>query len=116
MEREEIEKKLLETVDKIESHIERYEKDLEELNVKINRLADDLDDTWSALRNAFIAIITMFVIMTVTWFFPFQVGAYGYLSVDDVRRKLIALSVEALVFGIIMLLVLGTVLTRRFRR
>ncbi|KAF2962163.1 hypothetical protein [Fervidobacterium sp. 2310opik-2] len=116
MEREEIERKLLETIDKIESHVERYEKDLEELNVKINRLTDDLDDTWSAFRNAFITIVTMFIIMTITWFFPFQVGAYGYLSVDDVRRKLIALSVEALVFGVIMLLMLGTVLTRRFRR
>ncbi|MGC8819965.1 MAG: hypothetical protein ACP5PP_02485 [Fervidobacterium sp.] len=116
MEREELEKKLLETIDRIETHLERYERDMEAINVKIDLLTNDLYDAWNTLRNIFITVVFMFTIMAVTWFFPFQARAYGYLSVDDVRRKLIALSVEFLIFGIILLFELGIAFSRRFRR
>ncbi|MCX7653687.1 MAG: hypothetical protein N2Z58_03285 [Fervidobacterium sp.] len=116
MEKEELEKKLFESLEKLDEHIERYERDIQELNFKIERLRNDIDDTWSTLRTAFITMVVIFAIMAITWFFPFQVRAYGYLSPDDVRRKLIALSVEALFFGIIMLFVLSAAFLRRFRK
>lgn len=116
MEREEIEKKLIDSIQKLDEHIERYEKEIQDVNLKIEQLRNDIDDTWSTLRTAFITIILMFTIMAITWFFPFQARAYGYLSPDDVRRKLIALSVEALLFGMILLFVLSSAFLRRFRR
>lgn len=116
MEHDELEKKLIDSVERLDEHIERYEKEIQQVNVKIEQLRNDLDDTWSTLRTAFITIILMFIIMAITWFFPFQARAYGYLSQDDVRRKLIALSVEALLFGMILLFVLSSAFLRRFRR
>lgn len=116
MEREEIEKKLLESIGKFEEHIERYEKEIEQLNNKLERFESELDDTWNTFRTIFLTLVIMFVIAAITWFFPFQARAYGYLSTDDVQRKLVALSVEVLLFGILILLMLGLALSRRFRR
>ncbi|MGQ9855840.1 MAG: hypothetical protein ACUVQF_03830 [Fervidobacterium sp.] len=116
MEREEIEKKLLESINKLEEHIERYEKDIQQLNNKIDSLESELDDAWNTFRTIFLTLVVMFVIAAITWFFPFQARAYGYLSTDDVQRKLVALSVEGLLFGILILLMIGSALSRRFRR
>lgn len=116
MKDEELEKKLIDSIQRLDEHIEKYEKEIQEVNLKIEQLKNDLDDTWSTLRTAFIVIVLMFIIMAITWFFPFQVRAYGYLSQDDVRRKLVALSVEALFFGMILLFVLSPAFLRRFKR
>jgi len=115
MEREELEKKLLSSIEKLESHIERYERDLESINAKIQRLENALDDAWNTLRTTFVVFIVMFLIMAITWFFPFQAARYVYLGDDDVRRKLIAISVEAVAFGFIIILMLSSALSRRFK-
>jgi|YelNatsi2bottle7_1022547.scaffolds.fasta_scaffold00147_6 uncharacterized membrane protein YraQ (UPF0718 family) len=115
MEREELEKKLIDSIEKLDNHIERYEKDLESINLKFERLQNELNDAWNALKTTLLVFIIAFAIMAITWFFPFQAARYAYLGDDDVRRKLIALSVEAFVFGFIIILMLVSALSRRFR-
>lgn len=113
VEMKEIEEKLLNAVEKLESHIEQYDKDVVKISSQIDKLRSDFDDLWSTLHTSWILLIVMFAVMAITWFFPFQAATYGYLSPDDVRRKTISLSVEALIFGIIMFFVLASTFSRR---
>ncbi|HOS51522.1 MAG TPA: hypothetical protein PLM21_01305 [Fervidobacterium sp.] len=108
MEIKEIEEKLLSAVEKLESHIEQYDKDVAKINSQIEKLRSDFDDLWSTLHTAWIVLIVMFVAIAITWFFPFQAATYGYLSPDDIRRKTVFVSVEALIFGIALLFVLAS--------
>ncbi|HCI29313.1 MAG TPA: hypothetical protein PKI14_02180 [Fervidobacterium sp.] len=113
---QELEEKLLEAVEKLELHLGQYEKDIVSTNSKIEKLRSDLDELWSTLRTSLILSIVMFIVVAITWFFPFQVGTYGYLSPDDVRRKTIAISIEALVFGILFLFALASTFLGRSRK
>uniref|UniRef100_A0A7V4NGN3 Uncharacterized protein n=1 Tax=Fervidobacterium pennivorans TaxID=93466 RepID=A0A7V4NGN3_FERPE len=115
MEREELEKKLLESIEKLEEHLKRYEDDVENINLRLQRLQEELDNTWNNLRTMVIIFTIVFVVMAVTWFFPFQAAAYRYLSIDDIQRKIVALSVEALFFGLIFIMMLWSTISRRFR-
>ncbi|ODN31256.1 bZIP transcription factor [Fervidobacterium thailandense] len=110
------ENELQSRIEELEKSIEFLKKENEELKIKIETLESDLDDTWSILRTSFITLVLAFVIITITWFFPFQVRAYGYLSMDDVRRKAIAISVEILIFGFLLLFSIAPAFWRRFRR
>lgn len=103
-------------IEELESYIELLKRENEELKFKIETLENDLDDTWSILRTSFITMVFAFVIVAITWFFPFQARAYGYLSMDDVRRKAIAISVEILIFGFLLLFSIAPAFWRRFRR
>ncbi|MFN3691921.1 MAG: hypothetical protein ACK4R7_03415 [Fervidobacterium sp.] len=116
MSQEELERKLLTLVQKIDDHIERYENEIEEVRRKLEKVTYELEDTWSILRTTFVVSIIMFLIMAITWFFPFQVRSYGYLTMDDVRRKVIAISLEALIFGLIIIFSIYSALYRRFRK
>lgn len=116
MSHEELEKKLLNTIQKIDDHIERYKNEIEEVRRKLENITYELEDTWSVLRTTFVVSVIMFLIIAVTWFFPFQVRSYGYLTMDDVRRKVIAISVEALIFGLIIIFSIYSALYRRFRK
>ncbi|MGC9772457.1 hypothetical protein [Fervidobacterium islandicum] len=115
MEKEELERKLLESLEKLEEHLKRYEEDLENINARFQRLQEELDDAWSSIRTMAIFITIVFVVMAITWFFPFQAAAYRYLSIDDIQRKIVALSVETLVFGLVFMVMLWSTLSRRFR-
>lgn len=116
---EELEKKLLDTVQniqKINDYVQKYEKDIEKLRIELENLNYRLEDTLAALRSLFIVILIMFVIISITWFFPFQVENYGYLTMEDVRRKIVAISVEILIFGFIVLFSVYLAISRRFRK
>ncbi|AFG34208.1 hypothetical protein QQE94_00210 [Fervidobacterium pennivorans subsp. shakshaketiis] len=115
MEKEEIEKKLIESIEKLEEHLKRYEEDVENINLRLQRLQEELDDAWNNLRIIVIVTTVVFVVMAVTWFFPFQAATYRYLSIDDIQRKIVALSVEALFFGLLFIVMLWSILSRRFR-
>ncbi|AMW31923.1 hypothetical protein SAMN04488510_11324 [Fervidobacterium changbaicum] len=115
MEKEELERKLLESLEKLEEHLKRYEEDLENINARFQRLQEELDDAWSSIRTMAIFVTIVFVVMAITWFFPFQAAAYHYLSIDDIQRKIVALSVETLVFGLVFMVMLWSALSRRFR-
>lgn len=115
MEREEIEKKLIESIEKLEEHLKKYEEDVRNINNRIQHLQEELDNVWNNLRTMVIVLTVVFVVMAVTWFFPFQAAAYRYLSIDDIQRKIVALSVEALFFGLLFILMLWSMLSRRFR-
>ncbi|MFN6991257.1 MAG: hypothetical protein ACK4MM_00905 [Fervidobacterium sp.] len=116
MSHDELEKKLLNTIQKIDEHIERYENEIEEVRKRLEKVTYELEDAWSVLRTTFVVSIIMFLIMALTWFFPFQVRSFGYLTMDDVRRKLIAISVETLIFGLIIIFSIYSALYGRFRK
>lgn len=111
-----LENDLRSRVEELEHSVEALKKENEELRMKIELLENDLDDTWSILRTAFVTLVLAFVIVAITWFFPFQARAYGYLSMDDVRRKSIAVSVEILIFGFLLLFSIAPAFWRRFKR